>query len=87
LVWLALGLTVMRAHLDSPRPGHTLTLCALLALVWAQFGFAGVFHNLTRRHGTDCLPLLLVTITPPLLLFLLTAGIALWMGKTRYLAW
>ena len=80
LIWFVLSLTVVLEHLKTESPGHLFEFCLLLSLLWMEFGFAGIFHNLIRERGRRIAPLVLATLLPPLLLFLVSFYAAWWAG-------
>jgi len=80
LIWFALSLIVVLEHLKTESPDHLFEFCLLLSLLWMEFGFAGIFHNLIKEQGRRIAPLLLTTVLPPLLLFLVSFYAAWWMG-------
>ena len=80
LIWFALSLIVVLEHLKTESPDHLFEFCLLLSLLWMEFGFAGIFHNLIKEQGRRIAPLLLTTVLPPLLLFLVSFYAAWRMG-------
>jgi hypothetical protein len=68
-VWLMLSLIVSLAHLRSGQPHYLFELGGLMTLLWIEFGFAGMFHTLRKEKGRKVIPLLLITLLPPLALF------------------
>ena len=85
IIWLIFSLTVIVQHIRiGPQPRYVGELCVLLGLLWAEFGFAGMFHTLTRERGRRLFPFALVTLVPPLLLCVLSFAAAWWMGASPH---
>ena len=72
LVWFAVSLVVVLEYLKTGSSDNLFEFCLLLSLLWVEFGFAGIFHTLIKEQGRRIVPLLLTTILPPLLLFLVS---------------
>ncbi len=70
-VWGICGLVVLDAHVEQVGTEHLKELWFLMSLLWIQFGFAAVFHSLLKQRGRRFLALLLITLLPPLLLYLI----------------
>ena len=69
LVWLVLGLVVSLEHLRSTQPHYLFELSGLMTILWLEFCFAGLFHTLRKEKGRKAIPLLLIALLPPLVLF------------------
>ena len=73
-IWLVLSLLLLSEYKRVSGGQHVIEIWFLLSLLWAEFGFAGVYHCLRRRRGRGLGALVLVLLIPPLLLFLLVTG-------------
>jgi len=69
--WLACSLIILDAYLEQMGNGSLKDLCFLMSMLWMQFGFAALFHTLLKQRGRHLLALILVTILPPILLYLI----------------
>jgi len=85
-VWLTISLVVMLEYLRTQEPGYLFELGGLLSLLWAEFGFAGIFHTIRKERGRKVASLLLVTILPPMALFVISLAVAWWLGKLAYIS-
>ncbi len=72
-LWLSLSLLISSEILHTLGPNHLLTISGLLSLLWLQFGFAGLFHTLLKERGRNLVPMALIALLPPLLLFFFNA--------------
>ena len=72
LIWAGLSLIVVNEYRKTGEREHLMVLCFLLSLLWMEFGVAGLFDALRKGRRQRLLPLLLVTLLPPLLLCLLS---------------
>jgi hypothetical protein len=70
-IWLVVSFEVLSAYVEQTDSAHLREIWFLLSLLWAQFGFAGVFQCLAHRRGRGLGILLLVILAPPLALYLL----------------
>ncbi len=70
LAWLVLSVILSREYLRLHDPTHLFDLGWLLSLCWVQFGFAGLFHTLRNEQGRRAMPFLLITLLPPLVLYI-----------------
>jgi len=75
-LWLSLSLLVSLEVFRSLGTDHLFEFSGLLSLLWLQFGFAGLFHTLRNGLGRNLVPLALITLLPPLLLFLFNLYLA-----------
>lgn len=70
-VWLVLSLQVLSAYKSQFGFAYLKEFWFLFCLLWAEFGFAGIYHCVRHRRGRNLGSLLLVVAVPPLLLYLL----------------
>jgi hypothetical protein len=68
-VWASASLIIIVEYLKGGDTKHLWQLWFLLSLLWSEFGFAAIFNSLMKRKRDQLLPLLLVTLVPPLLVF------------------
>jgi len=78
-IWLACSLLILDAYLEQVGNGYLKDLCFLMSMLWMQFGFAALFHTLLKQRGRHLLALILVTILPPLLLYLTVFSPLFWL--------
>ncbi len=74
LAWGIVSLVVIGEYRASGAPGQLVAIWFLMALLWAEFGFAAMFHSLIRLNGRGLGGLLLITLVPPALLYLAVAA-------------
>ncbi len=78
-IWLACSLIILDAYLEQVGNGYLKDLCFFMSMLWVQFGFAAMFHTLLKQRGQHLFALILVTITPPLLLYLIVYSPVFWL--------
>jgi hypothetical protein len=64
-------LLVVAEYLKHGDPTYLNEIWFLLSLLWAEFGFAGMFHSIRNERGYRLGRLAIITLMPPLLLHLL----------------
>ena len=70
LLWLALSIAILGAHITVSGGSHWEEMWFLQSLLWFQFGFAGLFQTLFKRRYYQIRDRLLIALTPPVLLYL-----------------
>ncbi len=71
ILWLLLSLIISLEVLHTLGSEHLFVFSGLLSLLWLQFGLGSFFHSLLKGRSRELIALALITIFPPLLLFLL----------------
>jgi len=66
-----LSLKVCLEYVQLKGTEHLIELCGLMSLLWMEFGFAGLFQTIRKEHRHESLLLLMVTLSPPVTLYLL----------------
>ncbi len=71
--WLYISFVTLLEYQRIRVPGqdYLTELWLLLSLLWLQFGFAGIFQAVRGRRGFKILAFFLISILPPLLLYVL----------------
>lgn len=71
LIWGSASLVVIAEFRAVGDPRHLTEIGFLLSLLWAEFGFAAMFHAVLKQRGYRLKTLFLITVIPPLVLHLL----------------
>lgn len=71
MIWGFVSLVTVAEYLKLGTTKHLDQFWFLLSLLWLLFGFAAIFNALIRTRLRDLVPLILVAVVPPLLLYLL----------------
>lgn len=77
VIWEFLSLVIVAEYLKLGTTKHLDQFWLLLSLLWLMFGFAAIFNALMQTRVRDLLPLILVAVVPPLLLYLLIHSVLL----------
>ena len=86
VIWEFLSLVIVAEYLKLGTTEHLDQFWLLLSLLWLMFGFAAIFNALMRTRIRDLLPLILVSIVPPLILYLLIHSVLLFLQTNMPLA-
>ena len=86
LLWLALSLAVLNAHIVHSGGSHWEEMWFFMSLLWFQFGFAGLFNTLLKRRHHQILDRLLIALTPPVLFYLGLEWLMIRAGALRLVA-
>ncbi len=70
-VWGFLSLVIIREYLRGGETEYLNQLWFLLSLLWIEFGAAALFNSLIHRRRHQLLPLLMVTLVPPSIFFVM----------------
>ena len=78
IAWMCISLVIIIEYLRMGESKYLNQFWFLLSLLWLEFGFAGLFYLLVKRRGQQLTVFIMVTLIPPLVLYLLILIISRW---------
>ena len=70
-IWGFVSLIILVEYLKGGDTRYLNQLWFLMSLLWAEFGVAALFISLMKGNRHQVFPLILVTVLPPFILFII----------------